>query len=839
MKSARLLAVASVAAALVAVAAWGVARAAKPGDPAARVSEARAALASALAAERAAGADVVRLSAAAVEAGGDPVALFTRLGTIERRSWSVAFVKDGRVEVWAGVPPAGVEGWALEGEKGLREGSAWWYLWAQAEAAGGRVVATRTLRPRVPIPKELMRNAFPAADLAREYGVTLSWSGGPAATDLGEGIAPSLEPPAEAQLRQDAQRGALAVARGAATLALLLLVAAAAATFLRSELHPALRHALLAAALWGARALFLAFDIPGAFAEGPAFSSSLYGTLRFFQFARTAGDLAVTSVAGALHVALITARGLPGLPRWLGAALPVAFAPVAWIYREHLASVVRDSRVDLLDTSSAFPTGAAAALWLSVAFGSIACFLAARVAARAAGEALEAWMSAPIARAAAAALTAGAALAGFRAPAAVVFAPWLFLLVPRRAALPVVAVAGALAAAFLSGDSLTRDADAKSRDDLVELADRVSRGEDANFRFLARAAASRLRDLRAERAPSERDLLDVWAASEASRAPGYALGVAWHDGRDWRSFSVGMPGWNPAEAEEDSGLRPRSSGGTLLFDYTTVLAPRDLPGRVLATVRGPADAERGATPLLRVAAPPVPGILAVFEEKSGWTDPRLGASPPALDPGTEAWQDHLLAGAPYEILFRSTPADGGPPRLWAFGRRRLAIEESIVRALRIVFLFTLCGAALGLLLVLAARAARTLPRDLMGRLEVRLTLALLAVSTVPVGGLGFLAQSLATRPLGQAWEKREEEAAAIAMKRASEASGGQYSAVTDAIVAGVEDLVGRDVYYYYNGKLKAVGQPGLRTLEVAPGYAPASAWLEVALQGARFRHGRP
>ncbi len=830
---------AGLVAGVVALAAWGTARAAKPADPAARVAEAKAALTAALAGEWAAGADVAKQAAAAVQGGGEPVDLFTRLSVIDRRNWSVAFVKEGKVEAWAGAPPAGIEGWALEGPRGLREGSAWWSLWTQLDAAGGRVVATRTLRPRVAIPKELQRNAVPLEDVAKRFGVGLAWDGKGDAVDLGEGISARLEAPEKSRLQEAAARGALDLARGSAFLALLLLVIAAAVFFLRSEVHPVLRHAALAAAIWGARFLMLAFDIPGAMVDGPVFSTSLYGTLRFFQLARTAGDLALTSIAGAVHIALLSARGLPGLPKWLAAPLPAVFAGVAWIYREHLASVVRDSRVDLLESAKALPDGAAAALWFSVAAGSIACFLAARVAARAAGEAYEGWAgpaNAPWARAAAALLTAGAALAGFRSVAALAFAPWLLLLVPRRAAVPLVAVAGALAAAFVSGEALTRDADEKSRVELVELADRVSRGEDANFRFLARSAASRLKEIRTDRPPTDRELLDVWAASEASRAPGYALGVAWFDGRDWRWFSVGMPGWLPSEAEDESGLRPRSSGGTLLFDYTAVMAPKDHPGRVLATVRGPADSEKGAAPLLRVAAPAPSGLLAVFEDQRGWTDPRLAAAPPKLAPGEQRWQDLDLAGERYEVLFRADDADGR--RTWAFGRRRAPFEESIVRALRILFLFTLCGAGFGLLLVAAARAAHTVPRDLLGRLEVRLTLALLAVSTVPVGGLGFLAQSLATRPLGQAWEKREEEAATIAMKRAAEASGEQYSAVTDRIIEGVEDLVGRDVYYYYNGKLKAVGQPGLRTLEVAPGYAPSNAWLEVALQGGRYRHGR-
>ncbi len=841
MKSARIFAIAALAAALLALVAWGVARAAKPADPAARVAEAKAALVAALKRERAAGAEVVKKASEAVQAGGDTAGLFTHLAAIERKSWSVAFVKDGKVEAWAGVPPAGVEGWALDGPKGQWEASAWWYLWFQAEAAGGRIVVTRTLRPRVAIPKVLMRNAIPLEDVAKLSGVTLFWDGKGEKADLGEGITPSLEAPEKSKLQEAAARGALDVARSSAGVALLLVVFAAAIFFLRSKAHPVLRHAALASAIWVSRALMLALDVPGAILDGPVFSPSAYGTLQFFQLARTAGDLALTSIAGAVHIALLSARGLPGLPKWIAAPLPAVFAGVAWIYREHLASVVRDSRVDLLESARALPEGAAAALWISVAAGSIACFLAARLAARAAGEAFEAWAgpaNAAWARAAAALLTAGAALAGFHSVAALAFAPWLLLLVPRRAAVPIVAVAGALAAAFVSGEALTRDADEKSRRELIELADRVSRGEDANFRFLARSAATRLKDLRTDRPPTDRELLDVWAASEGSRAPGYALGVAWFNGHDWRSFSVGLPGWLPSEAEDETGLRPRSSGGTLLFDYTAVMAPKDHPGRVLATVRGPADAEKGAAPLLRVAAPPPTGLLAVFEEPHGWTDPRLAVARPTLSDGEQRWQDVDLAGEPHEVLFRTTVGEGDTRLTWAFGRRRATLEESIVRALRILFLFTLCGAGLGFLLVLAARAAHTLPRDLMGRLEVRLTLALVAVSTIPVGGLGFLAQSLATRPLGQAWEKREEEAASIAMKRAAEASGGQYSAVTDGIITGVEDLVGRDVYYYYNGKLKAVGQPGLRTLEVAPGYAPANAWLEVALQGGRFRHSR-
>ncbi|MCE9583554.1 MAG: HAMP domain-containing protein [Planctomycetes bacterium] len=840
MRSARWLAIAALVAGAVAAAAWGVARASRPADPAARVAEARAALGKALAEERAAGAAVTGHAAEAVRAGGEPAELFARLAALDRKNWSVAFVREGRVEAWAGAPPAGLEGWALDGPKGMWESSAWVYLWSQLEAAGGRVVFTRTLRPRVPLPRELLRPAFPAEEIAARSGVTLSWIGDGEKSNLGEGIAPVLEAPGAAQLRTEARRGANLVARTAAGTALLLLVLAAAIFFLRSEAHPALRHAVLAVAIWGARALALALDIPAAIFEGPVFDNGQFGTLRFFQLAGTAGDLAITSAAGAIHIALLTARGLPGLPKWLGGLLPVAFAGVAWIYREHLTSVVRDSRVDLLNATNALPAGAAAALWFSVAAGSIACFLAARLAARAAGEALESWTgpaNAGWARVAAVALTAGAGLAGFRSPAALAFLPWLALLLPRRPAVPLVAVGGALAAAFLSGSALAREADSQARTDLVQLADKVTHREDAGFRGFARDAALRLGRLRADRPPTEKEMLDVWAACDAPRNGHPALGIAWFDGRDWRTFAVGLPGWTPGEVEGDTGPRPRASGGTLLFDYTAVVTPAGHPGRVLATVRAPAG--EGSAPLLRAAALTPPGLLAVFDQQHGWTDSRLGAAPPPISPGEQRWQNLDLAGQPHEVLFRATGDDGDPRRIWAFGRRRATLEESIVRALRTIFLFTLCGAAFGLVLVFAARAAGTLPPDLYGRLEVRLTLALLAVSTVPVAGLGFLAQSLATRPLGQALEKREEEATTIAMKRALESSGGQYSAVSDGILTGVEDLVGRDVYYYYNGKLKAVGQPALRTLEVPPGYVPAGAYLEVALQGGRFRHGRP
>ncbi|KAF0241572.1 MAG: hypothetical protein FD180_4373, partial [Planctomycetota bacterium] len=817
-------------------------RAAKPADPASRVAEAKSALTASLHAEKAAGAEVAKLAAQAVQAGGQPAEVFARLAAIDRRSWSVAFVKDGRVEAWAGVPPAGVEGWALDGDKGVWENSAWWYFWFQLEAAGGRVVTTRTLRPRVNLPKALLRNAFPAEEIARRSGVALSWDGSGDKADLGDGIAPFLEAPAAPQLQAEAARGALDASRGATAAAAVLLILASAAFFLRSNAHPLWRHGALAGSIWGCRFLLLALNIPGAMLEGPVFHESQYATLRFLQLARTAGDLAMTSAFGAVHLAFISARGLPGLPKWLAAPLPLAFAGVAWIYREHLASAVRDSRVDLFDSASVLPSGAAAALWLSIAAGSIACFLAARLAARAAGEAFEGWAGesrSGWARAAAVALTAAMALAGFRAAPALVFLPWLLLLLLRRPAVPLVAVAGALAAAFLSGAAIMRDAEAKSRADLVDLSDKIASGDDANFRYFARKAANRLAKLPPDRAPTEREFLDVWAASEASSARGFALGLAWNDGREWRDFSVGLPGWDPrtAESEAESGLLPRASGETLLFNYT-VNAEVKHPVRVLATVRGPVDTDQGSAPLLRVSGPEPSGILAVLEGDR-WTDSRLSFQPSQVPVGEQHWRDVDLAGLPWEILFRVTEGSESGRRIWAFGRRRATFEESVIRALRTVFLFALCGCAFGLLLVASARAAGTLPRALSGRLEVRLTLALLAVSIVPVGGLGFLAQSLGTLPLAQAWEKREEGASAIAMKRATEASMEQYSAVTDGILEGVEDLVDRDVFYYYKGKLKAVGQSSLRTLEVAPGYAPSNTWIEIALQGARFRHGRP
>ncbi|MEK7466560.1 MAG: HAMP domain-containing sensor histidine kinase [Planctomycetota bacterium] len=836
MKADRLFAAAAIVAGLAAAVAWGVALAGKPADPAARVAEAKAALTAALEAERAAGADVAKRAAQAVQQGGEPVEVFSRLAAIDRRSWSVVFVKEGRVEVWAGVPPAGIEGWALDGEKGVWENSAWWYLWCQVEAAGGRIVTTRTLRPRVTLPKLLMRNAFPADEIALRSGVTIAWEGTGAAVAVGEGISPFLEAPAEPQRRADA-------ARGISGAAAVLLILAATLFFLRSTSHPVLRHGALAAAIWGARFVLLALDVPGALFEGPAFDTSQYGTLRFFHLARTAGDLALTSVFGAIHIAFISARGLPGLPKWLATALPAVFAGVAWIYREHLASIVRDSRVDLLDPESVVPAGASAALWISIAAGSIACFLGARLAARAAGEAFEGWAGesrGKWAKAAAVALTAAMALAGFHDAPALVFLPWLLLLLLRRPAIPIVAVGGALAAAYLSGAALTSDAEAKSRSDLAGLSEKVAGGVDASFRYLARRAASRLVELPSNRPPTERELLDIWADSEASSARGFALGVASYDGHDWRSFSVGLPGWIPSEAEDKAGdLQPRSSSGTLLFDYTVVIAPdKDRPRRVLATVRGPVDENLPGAPLLLVSAPVPRGILAVLEE-GVWTDPRLSAVLPQVPAGEPRWQNIDLSGVPYEALFRVTEGDGSARRVWAFGRPRATFVETVIRALRTVFLFALCGAPFGVLLLLSARAARTLSPDLSGRLEVRLTLALLTVSILPVGGLGYLAQSLGNLPLEQAGEKREEEAATIAMKRAAEASGGQYSAVSDAILTDVEDLVGRDVYYYYNGKLKAVGQPSLRTLEVAPGYTPANTWIEIALQGGRFRHGRP
>ncbi|MBI2924039.1 MAG: HAMP domain-containing protein [Planctomycetes bacterium] len=832
MRTARFVAVAAAACALAAVAGLLAARFARPDDPAVRVEHAQEALAAALAAERAKGADLAARVAVAAGAERERRPLFALLAPLETPGWGLAVLRDGAVAAWAGSLPGGVEAWRFEGAEGVAPGPAYDYLWFRAPLDGGHALAVRALRPRVDLFKDLRRPCFPAEEIAASHGVGLSWNGEGERRTLGGGLSAVLDPPVAKRLQADARKGPLEFAGWSGSAALLLVAVFGAVFFLASDAHEAVRHLVLAVAFWGSRAAALALGLPAALAEGPVFDPANYATLRLFLLAGTAGELMLTALCVAGHLALANARGPGKRPPLAAAPAPAGFGAIAWLYSEQLVSVVRDTPLDLLDPAVAVPEGAAAALWASLAAGALACFLAGRLAMAVCRRALEPRLGDRAAAAAALALCAAASLAAFRSPLGLLVAAWLALLLPRRPSLPRTAVGGVLAAALLAWLGLAGQRADDARAGLVRQADGVTRS-DAPWRDYAEAAAERVKENLSPQEPTGEALLSTWAATGAA-AEGLALGIAVTDGESWWSFSVGMPDWNPAEAGRAENPEPQPLQHGLFFDYTASidLAPR--PARAVATVRVAADDFSHA--FLRSA--PNPDRFVSFyrgDRPRDWSHLRFFAAPPAMEPGRDLWRAEKSAGEDWEVLYRTQAREGLEPRLWAFARRLEKPGERAVAGLRVVFLFAIWGLAFGLAGALLTRAAGTLPRGWSGRLETRLTLALVAVSALPVSAFGFFARELALQPVAAARERLDEETAAIAFN-AIHARRVELSAVDPVTLRSIEELVGRDTFYYYNGVLRAAGQPSLATLEIAPGYIPGPAYRDV-LAGRRFHPG--
>ncbi|NUN49963.1 MAG: HAMP domain-containing protein, partial [Candidatus Brocadiae bacterium] len=415
-------------------------------------------------------------------------------------------------------------------------------------------------------------------------------------------------------------------------------------------------------------------------------------------------------------------------------------------------------------------------------------------------------------------------LAVFRAPAALALAAWLPLIAPRRAVLPLVAVGGILAAAAVTGFTLLREADRGARTSLADRVERAAEWQDALYAGLAEELASSLLRLPADRPPAERDLLEIWASSAAARE-GLGVGVGWSDGTSWWTFAVGMPEWDPKAlaAAPSASPEPVALRGGLLLDHTVIAERPGRRGKTIATVRARAD----ETPVSILRAGPAPAGTEALWRAGRWLPPGLLADPPKLEAGAEEWRVLEIGGERHEVAFRRQEA--AEERVWAFSRKLTGPGESAVRLLRVLVILVGCGAGFAVMLALLAGIAGTIPSGWTGLLEVRLTIALVAVSAVPLIALGLFARTLAVHPLDTARSRLDLETAGIALQGLYAARSGQFSAVDDRSVMNMESLVGRDLCFYRNGQLQALGQPALRSLDLVPGMVPGAAWRAVAL----------